>query len=237
MDFEKLIIERYSVRNFKPEHLPQEVVDKILEAGHKAPTGCNYQPQRILVLNTDRSITRLKECTKCHFNAHPEVLQVHNSNISRYLPYNGCTSKTKSDTYAIRSSYSSSWGGAFYNTVFQSMDENDLKWAKSITEEYLRIRKYFSADFYDHGSSAFDPFSWAIWQYHDPETQSGIVMAFRRSESPFETVSIDLKGLIDGEIYSYYNFDSGLSFESGSSLTVALPEKRSSAIIEYRSKV
>ena len=60
VDFEKLITERYSVRKFKPEHLPQEAVDKILEAGHKAPTGCNYQPQRILVLNTDEAIGKLK---------------------------------------------------------------------------------------------------------------------------------------------------------------------------------
>ena len=63
MDFERVISERYSVRSFKQEHLPQIVIDKILEAGHKAPTGCNYQPQRILVLNTDESIANLKNCT------------------------------------------------------------------------------------------------------------------------------------------------------------------------------
>ena len=69
MDFEKLISDRYSVRNFTQEHSPQTIIDKILEAGHKAPTGCNYQPQRILVLNTDSLIEKLKGCTKCHFNA------------------------------------------------------------------------------------------------------------------------------------------------------------------------
>ena len=78
MDFEQLIAERYSVRSYKPEHLPQAVIDKILEAGHKAPTGCNYQPQRILVLNTDESIAKLKECTKCHFNAPTAMLVCHN---------------------------------------------------------------------------------------------------------------------------------------------------------------
>ena len=31
MDFEKLITERYSVRSFKPEHLPKEIIDKIIE--------------------------------------------------------------------------------------------------------------------------------------------------------------------------------------------------------------
>ena len=82
MDFEKLIEERYSVRSFKPEHLPQSVIDKILSAGHLAPTGCNFQPQRILVLNSDESISKLKTCTKCHFNAPTAMLVCHNKEES-----------------------------------------------------------------------------------------------------------------------------------------------------------
>ena len=38
MDFLKLATERYSVRKFENKHLPQEVIDKILAAGHVAPT-------------------------------------------------------------------------------------------------------------------------------------------------------------------------------------------------------
>ena len=92
MDFEKVITERYSVRNFKNEHLPQEIIDKILEAGHKAPTGCNYQPQRILVLNTDESIAKLKNCTKCHFNAPTAMLVCHNKTESWVRKYDGALS-------------------------------------------------------------------------------------------------------------------------------------------------
>lgn len=92
MDFEKLIDERYSVRNFKSEHLQQTVIDKILNAGHKAPTGCNYQPQRILVLNTDESIEKLKECTKCHFNAPTAMLVCHNRDESWKRVYDGALS-------------------------------------------------------------------------------------------------------------------------------------------------
>ena len=58
MDFEKLLSERYSVRSFKAEHLPDAVIDTILHAGHKAPTGCNYQPQRIFVMNTDEEYAK-----------------------------------------------------------------------------------------------------------------------------------------------------------------------------------
>ena len=92
MEFEKLIGERYSVRSFQPRHLPQEVVDRILKAGHMAPTGCNFQPQRILVLNTDEAIAKLKNCTKCHFGAPAAMLVCHNREESWKRVYDGALS-------------------------------------------------------------------------------------------------------------------------------------------------
>ena len=92
MELERIINERYSVRSFRPEHLPQETIDAILEAGHKAPTGCNYQPQRILVLNTDESVAKLKECTKCHFNAPTAMLVCHNKEESWVRKYDDALS-------------------------------------------------------------------------------------------------------------------------------------------------
>ena len=92
MEFEKLISERYSVRKFKAEHLSKEVIDKILKAGHLAPTGCNYQPQRILVLNTDESMDKLKNCTKCHFDAPSAMLVCCNLDESWTRPYDGALS-------------------------------------------------------------------------------------------------------------------------------------------------
>ena len=92
MEFTKLIENRYSVRSFRPEHLSREVLDKILDAGHKAPTGCNYQPQRILVLNTDESIEKLRRCTKCHFGAPTALLVCHNTAESWVRPYDGALS-------------------------------------------------------------------------------------------------------------------------------------------------
>ena len=89
MEFEKLIRERYSVRSYKPEHLPKEAIDAILAAGHLAPTGCNCQPQRILVLNTDASIERLRGCTRSHFGAPTAMLICHNTKESWRRPYDG----------------------------------------------------------------------------------------------------------------------------------------------------
>ena len=92
MDFEKVISERYSVRKFDGRHLEKEIVDKILHAAHLAPTGCNYQPQRILVLNTDESINKLKECTRSHFDAPTAMLVCYNKNESWERPYDGALS-------------------------------------------------------------------------------------------------------------------------------------------------
>ena len=92
MEYEKLIAERFSVRKFKPEHLSDECISKILDAGHKAPTGCNNQPQRILVLNTDESIAKLKNCTRCHFDAPTAMVVCYNVSESWIRPYDGALS-------------------------------------------------------------------------------------------------------------------------------------------------
>jgi nitroreductase len=87
MDFEKIISERYSVRNFKNIPLMQEDIDSILKAGHLAPTGCNYQTQRILVIKSDEAIEKLKKCSKCHFDAPCAMLVCYNRDESWVRPY------------------------------------------------------------------------------------------------------------------------------------------------------
>ena len=41
MEFLKFSADRYSVRKFIDKPLEKNVIDKIIEAGHIAPTGCN----------------------------------------------------------------------------------------------------------------------------------------------------------------------------------------------------
>lgn len=92
MDFLNLAEKRYSVRKFKKQHLNQTEIDKLLKAAHLAPTGCNYQPQRILVLNNDETILKLKSCTKCHFDAPTAMLVCCNMDETWSRPYDGAKS-------------------------------------------------------------------------------------------------------------------------------------------------
>lgn len=91
MDYSQLIADRYSVRKFTSDHLSQTEIDHILAAGHLAPTGCNNQPQRILVLNTDESVEKLKTCTKCHFNAPTAMLVCYDKDECWTRKYDGKT--------------------------------------------------------------------------------------------------------------------------------------------------
>lgn len=92
MELEKVIAERFSVRKFENRHVKKEDIEKILQAGHMAPTGCNFQPQRILVLNTDEAIEKLKNCTKCHFDAPCAMLVCYNREETWKRPYDGALS-------------------------------------------------------------------------------------------------------------------------------------------------
>ena len=66
MTFAQLVKERYSVRKFDGRAIEQEKLDAILEAGRLAPTGCNYQPQRILVVRGE-DLGRMNACTPMRF--------------------------------------------------------------------------------------------------------------------------------------------------------------------------
>ena len=88
-DFMTLAAERYSVRKFRDEPVAQEAIDKILAAGHLAPTGCNYQPQRIYVIKSAENMEKLRACTKCHFDAPMVMLICHNKNECWTRKYDG----------------------------------------------------------------------------------------------------------------------------------------------------
>ena len=50
MKFEELCDARYSLRKFDSRPVEAEKLQKVLEAGRKAPTAHNLQPQRFFVL-------------------------------------------------------------------------------------------------------------------------------------------------------------------------------------------
>lgn len=52
MDFEKLILERYSCRHYSDQAVDDHLLTKVLEAARLAPTAANRQPFQIIVIKT-----------------------------------------------------------------------------------------------------------------------------------------------------------------------------------------
>lgn len=82
MDLLELLKKRYSVRKFDGRKVEKEKLDLILEAGRVAPTAVNFQPQRVLVIESEEALEKLKSCTPYHFNAPLALLICFDKNVS-----------------------------------------------------------------------------------------------------------------------------------------------------------
>jgi nitroreductase len=89
MEFEELARNRYSLRKFSPKPVEKEKLDLILEAGRLAPTACNYQPQRILVIKSEEALAKLKKCTPYVFDAPTALLVCYDGKVSWKRGYDG----------------------------------------------------------------------------------------------------------------------------------------------------
>ncbi len=91
-EFMRLASERYSVRKFDGRAVEAEVIEKILRAGQLSPTACNRQPQRILAINSQEALERLRRCTECHFNAPAALLVCYDRDECWKRSYDGKSS-------------------------------------------------------------------------------------------------------------------------------------------------
>ncbi len=77
MEFLDLVKSRYSVRAYKNDQVEDEKLEKILEAARLAPTAVNYQPFKLIVINTEGRKDELKRIYQAEwFSEAPLVIGV-----------------------------------------------------------------------------------------------------------------------------------------------------------------
>jgi nitroreductase len=64
MDFLDLAKQRCTIRSFSDKTVGKEILDYILESGRVAPTACNMQPQRIIVVQKTENIEKVQKAYK-----------------------------------------------------------------------------------------------------------------------------------------------------------------------------
>lgn len=74
MNFSELCAKRYSARAFdRSRPVPAACMTAILEAARLAPTGCNAQQWKVLVIESAEGLRRAERCSTCVYGA-PAVL-------------------------------------------------------------------------------------------------------------------------------------------------------------------
>lgn len=207
---------------------------------------CASGGRRIDIELCRRSIPLWRSDYQCPANHDPDVAQNHTRNLSLWLPYHGTSIGRKvGDTYLSRSCYTTALGCNFLfsmDNAPEDCSEEDLRWVRRFTSEYRRVRDLMDGDFYPLTPHANDKAAWCVMEFFRPGTRDGVILAFRRAESPFPCGTFRLQGLDASADYAFTDADTGgTTVVNGRTLTVsglelAMPERRSSRVLYFKAQ-
>lgn len=165
-----------------------------------------------------------------------EVDQASLMALSHYLP-NGVISVpvNRLDDYSFHSAMASSLIPGW----IADAEDFDIKGAKQIADLYRQVRHIFNADFYPLTDCSRDIDKWLASQYHDPKTNEGVILAFRREQCPDDTLQVKLQGLNPKASYRLiFVTTNELKEASGEALMdafeISIPKKPGSELFVYR---
>ncbi|MFW6457027.1 MAG: nitroreductase family protein [Planctomycetota bacterium] len=84
MDLFEAIEKRASVRSFSPCDITINELRQIVDAGHRAPSGCNYQPWEFIVVTDKNEVKELGQVQSCIGEASAAIAVVADPDASEY---------------------------------------------------------------------------------------------------------------------------------------------------------
>jgi alpha-galactosidase len=162
--------------------------------------------------------------------------QLMSAGLNRYLPFS-TVGQMGATPYLFRSGFN---GGISFGEDIRGKDyPRDL--LKQGIAEGKRIRKYFYGNFYPLSEVNANPRDWCIMQYHLPDEQDGIVMAFRRDKSPYGSYNCHLREIDPTATYQvamYHTYDPETPLTMKGSdlekLNIEIDASPGSVIVEYK---
>ena len=122
--------------------------------------------------------------------------QVMTAGLSRYVPFS-TSGQMGATPYQFRSGFNA--GISFAEDTRPASYPKDL--LKQGIAEGKRIRKYFFGNFYSLNEVTTSPEDWSVMQYHRPAEQDGMVLAFRRHLSPYDSYTVALNEIVPDAQY------------------------------------
>jgi alpha-galactosidase len=162
--------------------------------------------------------------------------QLMSAGLNRYLPYS-TVGQMGPEPYSFRSGFN---GGIDF-----AQDVRPAKYPRELLRKGIaegkRIRKYWTGDFYPLSEVTTDTRAWCVMQYHRPAEGDGIVLAFRRHESPYSGYDCHLREIDPAANYQvtmYHGYEPEKPVTMRGSdlarLSVAIGECPGSVLVEYK---
>ena len=217
--------------------------DSLLERfPHLIIDNCASGGRRIDIETLRRSIPLWRSDHQCPANYDIEASQCHHMTYNTWIPYSGTGSGRDYDEYRIRSAYDSSMTTNYSFSEREGFCDTKEKidFIKKYTDEYLKLRPYFSEDFYPLTEFSDKLDTWCAVQFDRPSEGDGIVQVFKRDRSPYESAVFFLGGINENSNYLFTDIDGGEFTLSGKELAekglkIKIPDKRIAKIYLYKS--
>lgn len=162
--------------------------------------------------------------------------QGHTYGMSQWIPFQG-TGAPLSDAYTMRSCFTPA-----YRLGWDPRNQNiNHALLRTTVAQFRLVEKYLLGDFYPLTPYSLVEDTWLGWQFDQPESGEGVVQAFRRHKSFYESARLKLRGLQSSARYAVVNLDRPADRQeyAGSELMekgllIGLPTQPGSAVITYR---
>lgn len=139
MDFIEFSKDRYSVRSFSKKQIEEEKLQKIIEAGNIAPTACNNQPQKMVLISSKEALEKLQLCKHQNFGETAAILVCYDKNECWTRRSDGHSSGDVDAsiviTYMMLEAHSQGLG----STWIMSFDTEKAKSEFNIPENYVPL--------------------------------------------------------------------------------------------------
>lgn len=208
---------------------------------HLIIDNCASGGRRIDIETLRRSIPLWRSDLQCPANYDIEGSQCHNQSFNLWMPYSGTGGGRSYDEYRIRSAYAAALTTNYSYSEREAFCDTAerVEFIKKYTEEYLKVRTFFSEDFYPLTEVSEKLDVWCVIQFNRPEQNDGILEVFRRENAPYETACFMLRGLDESADYFFTDADGGEFTVSGKELAenglkLTVPEKRKAKIFFYK---
>ena len=169
----------------------------------------------------------------------PVAMQTQTQGLAPWIPLSGSVF-AEPNRYAARSALSPGFVTHWSTHALEAGVKLDLDKIRDMMVEMIAMRKYFYGDFYPLLSHSLAQDAWAAWQYDLPEEGQGMVVAFRRRESPFPRYEARLEALDPVAEYEVTSRDGWPAITaSGQALmfdgfVINIDGRPGSALFEYR---